>query len=161
MNEDFYRKAFITFFLKGLIHFLIFILIAYGGMILLTGGQFHFSFVSISVFSYTMVYIMNHKIRHKTIEIKDKEAFKKNVALAIKNMHYSMEEHEKDLLIIKPKWHEKAYTAKLFIEVKEDEAEFIGVRQHIYAIHQSYSLMINNPEQETGRTVKEEINREG
>jgi membrane protein implicated in regulation of membrane protease activity len=138
MKEEYYAKAFRGFFFKGIAHFLGLILLMYFLMMALTGGSFHFSFISIALFSYVILYVMTHKIRRKTVGINGKQQFIQDLKDAVAYLHYDIIEENDELVIIKPQWHEKAYTAKLFIELKEDEVIFIGVVQHIYKILEAY-----------------------
>ncbi|NBG86940.1 hypothetical protein [Isachenkonia alkalipeptolytica] len=138
MEEEYYGKAFRGFFFKGLAQFLGLTLVLYFIMMAITGGDFHFSFISIAVFSYAIIYLMTHKVRRRTVVIDSKEEFIRNLKDAVAYLHYDIIEEREDLIIIKPQWHEKAYTAKLFIEVKEEEVKFIGVTQHIYKILEAY-----------------------
>ena len=138
MNEKYYAKAFRGFFYKGLAHFLGLILVMYFIMIALTGGDFHFSFISIAVFSYGIIYVMSHKVRRRTVEIQGKKEFIQDLKDALSFLHYDIVDERADLIIIKPQWHERAYTAKLFIELKENEVKFIGVSQHVQKIMEAY-----------------------
>lgn len=138
MEEEYYGKVFRGFFFKGLAHFLGVTLILYFIMMAITGGEFHFSFISIATFSYAIIYMMTHKVRRRTLSIDSKEAFKETLKDAMAYMHYDIIEEREDFIIIKPQWHEKAYTARLFIELKEKEAKLIGVSQHVYKILDAY-----------------------
>lgn len=138
MDEEYYQKAFRGFFVKGLIHFTLLILAMYGIMIVITGGAFHFSFISISIFSYVIIYVMTHKVRRKNLEIDSKERFVQELKDGVAYLHYDIVKENSDLLVIKPQWHERAYTAKLFIELRDREVTFIGVSQHIYKILEAY-----------------------
>ncbi len=138
MEEENYGKVFRGFFFKGLAHFLGVTLLLYVIMMAITGGDFHFSFISIAVFSYSIIYLMTHKIRRRTMTIHSKEEFVQTLKDAMAYLHYDIIEEKEDLIIIKPQWHEKAYTARLFIELKDGEAKFIGVSQHVFKILDAY-----------------------
>lgn len=146
MNEEYYAKAFRGFFYKGLAHFSGLILGMYFIMMAITGGSFHFSFISIAVFSYGIIYLMGHKVRRRTIKIHGKQQFLQDLKDAVSFLHYDIIEESDDLVIIKPQWHERAYTAKLFIELKEDEVKFIGVTQHVYKIMEAYEEQLERRE---------------
>ncbi len=146
MNEQYYAKAFRGFFFKGLSHFLSLILVMYFLMMALTGGTFHFSFITIAVFSYTIIYVMGHKVRRKTLIIQDKQQFIQDLKDAVSFIHFDIVEESEDFIVIKPQWHERAYTAKLFIELKEDEVQFIGVSQHVFKILEAYQELIEGRE---------------
>ncbi len=142
MNEEYYAKAFRGFFFKGLAQFLGLILGMYLIMMAITGGSFHFSFISIAVFSYGIIYLMGHKVRRRTIKIDGKQQFIQDLKDAVSFLHFDIIEENDDLVIIKPQWHEQAYTAKLFIELKENEVRFIGVSQHVFKILGAYEEQI-------------------
>lgn len=143
MNEKDYAKAFRTFFYKGLAQFLGLILGMYFMMMAITGGAFHFSFISIAVFSYGIIYLMSHKVRRRTIKIEEKQQFLQDLKDGVSFLHYDIVEESDDLVIIKPQWHERAYTAKLFIELKDEEVKFIGVSQHVYKILEAYQEQVD------------------
>ncbi len=142
MNDEYYAKAFRGFFYKGLAHFLGLILGMYFIMMLITGGSFHFSFISIAVFSYGIIYLMSHNVRRRTIKIEGKGQFLQDLKDALSFLHYDIVEESEDLVIIKPQWHERAYTAKLFIELNQEEVRFIGVTQHVYKIMEAYQEQV-------------------
>ncbi len=142
MNEEYYAKAFRGFFYKGLAHFLVLLLGMYFIMMVITGGSFYFSFISIAVFSYIIIYAMSHNVRRRTIKIEGKQQFIQDLKDGVSFLHYDIVEEGEDLIIIKPRWYERAYTAKLFIELKEDEVKFIGVTQHVYKILEAYQEQI-------------------